>query len=176
MRFDPTLDTPLVDSYPALAVRNKYFPDDEALRFYIYLIAPDSPLSLERDWDIRIDEALRLTGMDRNAVAFLDFEEGAEHTQDAIFELFRLYSHLEYEAWWALKQSFHIVTASLRDSYGLKATDRLRAMQNMKAILNQLVEVEYSLFKEDHIRDIVAERAAAQSLSGYAEKHAQELA
>lgn len=174
MRFDPSCDTPLVETYPALGVRKAFFPDDEALRFYIYLIAPDSPLAQEKDWDLRIDKALEYSGMDRNAAAYLDFAEGREEVQDAIFELFRLYANVKYESWFSTKQSFHILNARLRDNYGLKDSDRLRVMKEIDQLTERLMKMEYELFKEEHIHEIIAERAAAKSLSGYAEKFALE--
>lgn len=174
MRFDPSIEDTLVEAYPALGVRKNFFPDDEALRFYIYLIAPDSPLAQEKDWDLRIDKALEYCGMDRNAVAYIDFADGREEVQDAIFELFRLYANVKYEAWFSAKQSFHILNARLRDNYGLKDSDRLRIMGQIDQLTERLMKMEYDLFKEEHIHNIIAERAAAKSLSGYAEKFAQE--
>ena len=175
MRFDPSIKEPLTQAYPPLGVREKFFPDDEALRFYIYLIAPDSPLAQEKDWDLRIDKALEYCGMDRNAVAYIDFAEGREETQDAIFELFRLYTSVKYEAWFSAKQSFHILNARLRDNYGLKDSDRLRVMKEIDEITERLVKMEYELFKEEHIHEIITERASKRSLSGYAEKFALEF-
>jgi len=174
MRFDPSISEPLTETYPPLGVRSQFFPDDEALRFYIYLIAPDSPLAQEKDWDLRIDKALEYTGMDRNAVAYKDFEAGVPAVHDAIFELFRLYANVKYESWFSTKQSFHILNARLRDNYGLKDADRLRFMKEIDLITERLVKMEYELFKEEHIHQIIAERAAAKSLEGYAEKFAQE--
>ncbi len=174
MRFDPSIKEPLIQAYPPLAVRSKYFPDDKALRFYIYLIAPDSPLAQEKDWDLRIDKALEYCGINRDSEAYISFVEGREEVQDAVFELFRLYASVKYEAWFSTKQSFHILNARLRDNYGLKDADRLRVMKEIDQITERLVKMEYELFKEEHIHDIIAERAAAKSLSGYAEKFARE--
>lgn len=174
MRFDPSIKEPLVEAYPALGVRRAFFPDDQALRFYIYLIAPDSPLALEKDWDLRISKALEYAGLSRDSPAYLSFAEGQEEAQDAAFELFRLYANVKYESWFSTKQSFHILNARLRDNYGLKDADRLRVMREIDEITERLVKMEYELFKEEHIHDIIADRAAAKSLSGYAEKFALE--
>ena len=173
MRFDPSIKEPLAEAYPALGRRAMYFPDDTALRFYIWLIAPDSPISIEKDWDLRVQLALERAGIDKSSPIYQDYESGQEGAMDAIFELFRVYADVRYESWFSAKQSLHIMNARLRDNYGLKDGDRLRVMSQIDSLIEKVVQMEYSLFKESHIKDIIAERASAQSLTGYAEMYAQ---
>ena len=48
-------------------------------------------------------------------------------------------------------------------------------MKEIDEITERLVKMEYELFKEEHIHEIITERASQRSLSGYAEKFALEF-
>jgi len=137
-------------------------------------MAPDSPYALEKDWDLRIDGALSELDLDRSSEVYKLFEENTDVVQEGFFQMFKLFADVYYEVWFSLRQSFHILNAKLRDPWGLKDNDRTRIMAQMKSITKELVDIEYRVFSEDYIKDLILESASTDSLSGYAEMYAIE--
>ena len=74
MRFDYQNPTPLIEAYPALGRRKQYFDDDEFLRFLVLLIAPDSPIADERNWERRVQAALDELELSEDSEIYERFE------------------------------------------------------------------------------------------------------
>ena len=174
MRFDPSIEGELVDHYSELTRRKRFLTDDTKVRFVIWMIAPDSPYYDEKDFEVRLECALQEVGQDIGGELYNLWMQGDEELLEIMFQLFRLYADVDYETWFSMRLSFHITTAKLRDIYGLKDTDRSRAMKEVEDIKKKLLIVEYKLFNEDHIKNKILDKAGESSLIGYAEMYAQE--
>ena len=167
MRFDPSIDRPLSKAYPDIAVRSALADNDKLTRFAIYMIAPDSPFANERDFDFRKKLCVEKMG------ELDDVEKNSPLWQFVVFELFRLYDNSRYEQWYSMKSSFHILTAKLRDFFSLKDGDRLKISKEIDAIRKEVERIEYDLFEDAHLKEIIKRQATQDSLAGFAEMFAQ---
>lgn len=176
MRFDPSIDEPLAEKYPIFERRTKYFDDDRFLRFLIYLIAPDSPAAVERDWEQRVAYSLEMLGEDEKGSIYQRFVAQEMDVQEQMFQLFIIFGDILYEEWLSKRISFAITSARLRDPLGLKDTDRLRWIKELSTMRAELLELESRLFPDnEYLKTIVTQQALEMSLSGYAEQYALTL-
>lgn len=173
MRFDPSVKEPLVKKYPIFQRRAQYFDDDRFLRFLIYLIAPDSPAAIEREWEERVLYSLEMIGEDNTGPIYERFSAQEMDVQEQMFQLFIIFGDFLYEEWLTKRISFAITSARLRDPLGLKDTDRLRWTRELSSMRSDLLELESKLFpNNEYLKSIVTQQALDMSLSGYAEQYA----
>ena len=171
MRFD-VAQAGVTDRHAIL--KRREFKDDSLLRFCILMISSDSPFADERDFELKCKyalEHLRLSTPERKRISLMA-EKDAPLYREYIYELFRLLNDVDYEAWFSLKTSFHILSARLRSVSAMLDSDRQRAMKDFSDLARELKQLEYRLFKEDHMRDAIIDEATARSLGGYAEMFA----
>lgn len=171
MRFDVT-EPGLIDRYNELKRRG--FKDDTLLRYCILMCAPDSPFKDERDFSIKSMLALDHIGASEEEKARIGelVRKDDEEYRKYCYELFRLLNEVDYELWFSLKESFHIMSARLRSPLAMKDNHRKDVSKIISEIAGELKQVEYRLFSEDHIKQLIVDEATANSLGGFAEKFA----
>lgn len=174
MRFDVTHPDDLCDRYPELKRRG--FEDDKLLRYCIVMTAPDSPFKDERDFSVKSNLCLDYINISEDEKARIKemVRRDDEVYREYCYELFRFLNQIDYELWYSIKESLHILSARLRSPLLMKDSDRVRAMKELSEIAAELKQVEYRLFSEDHMKALIVDEATANSLGGFAEKFALE--
>lgn len=170
MRFDPYSEAPLSEAYEEISLREVFVENDALLRVAVLVADPASPLSKERDFDIRFREAFKLLGTKKRYQDEITSNSGV--WLKVLYEFFRIANDIDYEIWWSLKSSLHHMADKLRSNSGMKDGDRLRISKELKEIGAQVKEIEYGLFKEEYLKDAITKEAVRNSLAGFAEQYA----
>lgn len=173
MKYDPFIEQPLHTVYDDIAIRPIFKNEDNMLRVAILFIDPESILYKEKDFELRLRKSLSMLNIpeDSKALIAAAINGNSKEWQEVMYEYFRLVHNTTYEAWWSLLQSFHQLNKSLR-SNNVKVRERLLVFKEIKAIKEQLLNLEYDLFQDEHIKRAIAKSALDSSLQGYAEKYA----
>lgn len=184
--YDPFCEGFLKDNYPAFDRRKAFraIPQgiksfglqdlDKMLRFTILYLDPLSPFFDERDDKQRRISCIDALDLDKRERFLTEIDDNTAYWQMIVFEYFKMINATQFETWFSLKMSLHIMNARLRSATALKDSDRLRLTKEVTALGRELMEIQAELFPDERTQRIISEKAT-EDLGGYAEKHAMDL-
>jgi hypothetical protein len=152
------------------------------LRFIILYIDYESPMSGEKDLDIRKKECLRILsikkGSDGTIYDIILKEEGKFN--ECIREYIRYVQSYDYQNWLVLSQHRAYIMDYLltKPKFGDKNSDndmaiRARLGNELATTADNLLQLEAKLFPEPRIERLIKDMLMEDSFAGYAEKYAK---
>lgn len=160
------------EDYPILLDYDSLTTDEDLLRFCFYFAAPDSPVAEQRDMAIRIERCIQLVDpSDPNDIRDKVTKSHKEY-EDTITAIFRIYQNRKFLLWFSMVWNIHIMAEKLRSKSGIKDNERRQLSKMILALDSDVDELEYSLFRNDFMKESLLRAADRNSLSGYAEKYA----
>lgn len=147
---------------------------DKLIRFVVLFCDPLSPFAQEKDFEHRARQAREALGFTEKERFWMEVTESTDFFNEILFEYFKMQNNHLYETWFSLKMGLHQTNKRLRGDT-MKDSDRRHLMAAIKDFAFEVKELEHQLFPDEYTAQIIAEKSARDSLTGYAEKYAQEL-
>ncbi len=195
MEFNPfkgKKDDLIWDMYPRLN-KNPYFQKIKAdlgekiasdlMRFVIIYLDYESPLSAEKDMDLRKDEAMKMVGINSKHEAYKWIHKTDEHivVRNLIREYIKYIASYDYRNWLALltNQQYNLEYLMSVPTFSVKTSEndmaiRARIRKEVEECAQQLMQLEAKLFPAPRIEKMIKEMLMDDSFAGYAEKYASE--
>jgi hypothetical protein len=152
---------------------------DTVLRIVILYLDPQSPLSEEKDLDVKLSTILTVFNVGKKSLVHKEIFEKKVLFHAYCYEYFKFIHTVEYEAWFSLKIAFHNMNKLLRMDIppgDEKAISVVRSIaKDMGQLKASLVEMEYNLFGDRRLLDIIKSEQMKESIGGHAEIHAHDL-
>jgi len=144
---------------------------DEVLRFTILFVDPESPAAEQKNFTNRFKWCY--DHLDISDDARREIENRSDIFTECIFRYFVMISDIAYEQWFAMKMGFHNMTREMATN-SIPMNERRMALTHMDQIAQDIERLEDRLFPDENLKRIIAARAAANNLTGVAERYARD--
>lgn len=156
---------------------------DLLLRFIIVFSDSESPLFDYGDFDQRKKVALltcKYFAKNRETYTrmALEITRDTDYYHLMLTEYFKMRNTLQYENWFSMKMNMHHITEYARKkpsgtNIAQEMSQRQKIQENLSDMNYKLIELEYSLFKDESLGRILAEKATEDSNTGFVEMKAK---
>jgi len=153
---------------------------DTLLRFVVLMVDYRSELAQELDIEEKKRSIARLLKIDlKGSRIGKEILKTGNWIQKVIAEYFKLIHSIEYESWITLKMSYHNVGEFLRRPIDANVTEsninaRRQLQKEYPGMQKSLIDMEYQLFRDESLRDIMNREESANDLGSWAEKFAED--
>lgn len=152
---------------------------DILMRFVVYFVDYRSPYADILDLTDKIKTITKALKIANSSNLYKELSNLDFWVQKVISEYFKFVHNIEYEGWFTMKIALHNAGEFLRRPVAADVSDtninaRRQLLKEYPTMQRQLVDMEYQLFRNEALRDIINRESASDDPGGWAEKYAED--